>query len=196
MYRSYRSGKSANAGVTFAASSISDVAAINCNAPLASSQQQASSHLVHTSQGEELASRPSARLRSPPRQSDGAAINRSTPLAPQPTASFLSPRDTSQGEEPASRPMGPSRHPRLGPRAHGRTEPGEPPAALRACPSISLDGTRRLSADSRPTHVGVTCDFFGSATGKAPVEITGSIHGPLAWVECIVSTLRSHPLDV
>ena len=178
----------------------SDVAAINRNAPLAPSQQQASSHLVIRHRGRSLRADQWGPT-GPPRLGYVCHLvnlrRRLSIVTPRwPSANSRLPLtscNTSQGEEPASRPMGPSRHPRLGPRAHGRTEPGEPPAALRACPSISLDGTRRLSADSRPTHVGVTCDFFGSATGKAPVEVTGSIHGPLAWVECIVSTLRSHP---
>ena len=85
-------------------------------------------------------------LRLPPRQSQTSQLSIVTPRWPPANSRLpLTSCNTSQGEEPASRPKE---------RSDGRSPLADP--------SISLaHGTRRLSADRRPTHVGVTCDFFG-----------------------------------
>ena len=118
----------------------SDVAAIIRNSPLAPQPTASFLSPRDTSQGEELASRPmgpnrapSARLRLPPRQSQTSPVNRNAPLAfgQQQASSHLGQYVTGGGAcEPTN-----GVHPGTlgsGPRAHGRTEPGDPPAALRS----------------------------------------------------------------
>ena len=139
MYRSYRSGKSANAGVTFAASSISDVAAVNRNAPLASSQQQASSHLVQYVTG-------------------GGACEPTNGVHPGTLGS--------------------------GPRAHGRTEPGGPPAVLHSLtPSVTLAHGLPQAAFGQPlvapptsVSVATLTDAHALSQGTAFAAASGFAH--------------------